>query len=335
MAQRDVLFVPYRDTLDLLSVEDTMRVCEDVFTMHARGAVRLSAPPNFKLDVGAPFHNHWHVKGVFLDEIPATGVRLYNYYDDGVVNNVGYLESGRYVILSDPHTGRTLAIVDEHWSYAIRSAASPIVACKWLGPKAPKVLGLVGIGTMGVNALRCLLTLYDFAEIKCTSRRAETRNAFAEKWSAELGIPVRAVDSVERVVRGSDIVVGGTTSTEIIAREPWMDPGATFISMARREMDPAGWPKMDKIVVDSWEMNMRQPAFRDAEAAGLISREGIHGEIADVVTGRVAGRERADERILILTDGLVSQDIAVAHFIYRNALDAGRGIWLPAADGDG
>ena len=38
-----------------------------------------------------------------------------------------------------------------------------------------------------------------------------------------------------------------------------------------------------------------------------------------------------DERILIHTTGLVSQDIALAHFLYTRALETGRGIWLPAA----
>src|SRR5262249_27526024 len=75
-------------------------------------------------------------------------------------------------------------------------------------------LGLVGIGTMGTNSLRCLATMYKFAEIRCTSRRPETRVAFAEKWSRALGVPVVAKDSIEDVVRGADIAVGGTTSGE-------------------------------------------------------------------------------------------------------------------------
>ena len=32
-----VLFVPYQETLGLLGVEDALRVCEDVYAMHARG----------------------------------------------------------------------------------------------------------------------------------------------------------------------------------------------------------------------------------------------------------------------------------------------------------
>jgi ornithine cyclodeaminase/alanine dehydrogenase-like protein (mu-crystallin family) len=128
--KRGVLFVPYRDTLGLLSVADAMQVCEEVYLMHARGSVVLSNPPSFKLDVADGFHNHWHVKSVFLKEIPATGVRVYNYFDDGARNTVGGLDCTRYVVLSDPHSGAPIAIVDEHWSYAIRSTAAAALACK-------------------------------------------------------------------------------------------------------------------------------------------------------------------------------------------------------------
>lgn len=327
-----VLFVPYKDTLGLLTVEDAMRVCEDVYRMHARDSVVWSNPHSFKLDVADGFHNHWHVKAAFLKDTPTTGVRVYNYYDDGVRNTVGGLDCTRYVVLSDPHSGRPLAIVDEHWSYALRSAAAAILACKWVGPDSPKVLGLVGIGTMGTNSLRCLTTMYKFEEIRCTSRRPETRRAFAEQWSKQLGIPVIAKATVEEVVRGADIAVGGTTSGDVVSREEWLKPGATFISLARRELDPAGWGKLDKVVIDSWQFNMLQKDFRNTVESGLFSRDRLHAEIHELVAGQKVGRERSDERILIHTTGLVSQDVALAHFLYESALKKGLGIWLPHAE---
>jgi ornithine cyclodeaminase len=329
--KRGVLFVSHQDSLALLDVEAALRVCEQVYLMHARGSVVLSNPPSFKLDIADGFHNHWHVKSVFLKDIPATGVRLYNYYDDGVRNTVGALGCTRYVVLSEPHSGEPLAIVDEHWSYAVRSAAAATIACKWVGPRNPKTLGLVGIGTMGASSLRCLCAMYRFEEIRCTSRRPETRRAFAEKWSQALGIPVVPEDSVEEVVRGADIVVGGTTSGDIVSREPWLKPGCTFISLARRELDPAGWSKLDKVVIDSWDFNMLQREFRRTIETGLFSRKQLYAEIHELAAGEKKGRERDNERILVHTTGLVSQDVALAHFLYRNALEKGLGIWLPTA----
>ena len=124
-------------------------------------------------------------------------------------------------------------------------------------------------------------------------------------------------------MRGADIAVGGTTSGDIVSREPWLKPGCTFISLARRELDPAGWSKMDKVVIDSWEFNMLQREFRRMVDGGLFSREQLHAEIQELVAGTKQGRERDDERILIHTTGLVSQDVALAHFMYRQALEEG------------
>ena len=189
--EEGVLFVPYADTIDLLTAREALMIAEDVYRMQGEGSVMASTPTSFKLDVGEPFHNHWHVKCALLKETPITGVRLYNYFDDGDRNTVGQLECGRYIILADPNTGTNKAIVEEHWTYAIRSAAATTLPLKWFGPKAPKVIGLIGVGTMATNALRCLVELYDgIEEIRCTSRRPETREAFAAKWSEKLGIRV-------------------------------------------------------------------------------------------------------------------------------------------------
>ena len=132
-------------------------------------------------------------------------------------------------------------------------------------------------------------------------------------------------------MRGADIVVGGTTSGDIVSREPWLQPGCTFISLARRELDPAGWSKLDKVVIDSWDFNMLQPDFRRTVETGLFSRKQLYAEIHELVAGEKKGRERDDERILVHTTGLVSQDVALAHFLYRSALEKGLGIRLPTA----
>ena len=330
-APDSVLFIDYATTVKLLPVPDAMAICEDVFRMHARNSVKWSVPPSQKLDVGAPFHNHWHVKTVILEDEPIAGVRLYSYYDDGARNTVGRLDCARYMVLADPRTGQPIAILDEHWTYAIRSAAAAMVALKWLGPSTPRTLGLIGVGTMGENCLRCLRHLYRFEEIICTSRRADTREAFAAKWSKLLGIPVRPFDSIEEVVRNADIVVGGTTRTDIVSREPWVQPGATFVSLARREMDPAGWARFDKVVIDDWDCNMTVREFRDMIDAGEFDRARLHADIGEVVAGLKPGRERDDERILIHTTGMVSHDIGIAWRIYQKALAQGLGIALPTA----
>jgi ornithine cyclodeaminase len=325
------LFVSYEETLDLLSPADAMRICEQVYLAQARGSVTWPTSPNLKLDEPQPFHNHWIGKAALLRETAATGVRLYNYYDDGHRNNIGSLQRLGYVILSDPTDGRPLAIVDDHWTSGIRAAASPAVGCKWLAPPTPRVLGLNGVGTMAENVLRCLTHMYRFDEIRCTSRRPATREAFASHWSKALATPVTPVASSEEVACGADIVIGATTSSDVVCREAWLKPGALFISLARRELDPDDWARMDKVVVDSWAFNLQMPVFREMIESGLFARESLHAELQEIVSGAKPGRTRPDEKILIHTCGLASQDIAIAHHVFREAERRGRGIRLPVA----
>jgi ornithine cyclodeaminase len=326
-----VLFIDYATSVKLLSVPDAMAACEDVFRMHARNSVKWSVPPSQKLDIGAPFHNHWHVKTVILEDEPIAGVRLYSYYDDGVRNTVGRLDCARYIVLADAKTAQPLCILDEHWTYAIRSAAAAMLALKWLGPKAPKTLGLVGVGTMAENCMRCLRHIYTFQQVLCTSRRPETRAAFAQEWSKRLGIPVRPLVSIEEVVRASDVAIGCTTRTDIVSREPWVKKGATFVSLARREMDPAGWKNFDKVVIDDWDCNMTVRDFKDMIEQGQFTRAQLHADIGQVVAALRTGREREDERILIHTTGMVSHDIGIAWRIYQQAKAQGLGLALPTA----
>src|SRR5436305_45090 len=66
-------------------------------------------------------------------------------------------------------------------------------------------------------------------------------------------------------------------------------------------------------------------------ASGSDRRKQRYAEIHEVAAGQKPGRTRADERILIHTTGLVSQDVALAHYLFTRAQAEGRGIRLPAA----
>ncbi|WP_405240765.1 ornithine cyclodeaminase family protein [Lentisalinibacter orientalis] len=324
------LFVPYTETLELFGAKDALEICEEVYRMHARGSVVFSDPPSFRMDT-AEFNNFWHVKGCLLSEIPVSGVRMYSYFDDGDRTTVGTLESTRFVVLNDPVTSLPIAIIDEHWSYGLRSSAAAVVGCKWLAPKAPRSVALIGVGTMCSTALQCLTTMYDFEEVRCTSRRPETRREFAEKWQDELGVPVVACQTVEEAVADADIVVGGTTSKEVTCQAEWLKPGVTFISLAAREINDEGWAQMDKVVLDDWTLNYKVPWFQQIADKGLLSRDMVHGEMWQIVTGEKEGRTASDEKIMIHTTGLVSQDVAIAHRIYERAQQEGEGISLPRA----
>ena len=50
-------------------------------------------------------------------------------------------------------------------------------------------------------------------------------------------------------------------------------------------MDPAGWAKFDKAVIDDWDCNMTVREFRDMIEAGEFDRARLHADIGEVVAG--------------------------------------------------
>ena len=96
-------------------------------------------------------------------------------------------------------------------------------------------------------------------------------------------------------------------------------------------MDPAGWARFDKTVIDDWDCNMTMHEFRDMIEAGEFTRAQLHADIGEVVAGLKPGRERDDERILVHTTGMVSHDIGIAWWIYQKAKAQGLGVALPTA----
>jgi ornithine cyclodeaminase/alanine dehydrogenase-like protein (mu-crystallin family) len=65
-----------------------------------------------------------------------------------------------------------------------------------------------------------------------------------------------------------------------------------------------------------------------ALTAGLMRREDVHAELADVVSGRRPGRRTDSDVTVFDSTGTALEDVAAAALVYERALDAGAGIEL-------
>jgi alanine dehydrogenase len=103
--------------------------------------------------------------------------------------------------------------------------------------------------------VRLLNRLFDFEEIRVHSRRPESREAFADRLSRDLGKPVIATDDWEACVVGADIVVEASRLPEPapLLRTEWIKPGALVVpygTMSAVELSLTDI--MSKLVVDDW-----------------------------------------------------------------------------------
>ena len=87
--------------------------------------------------------------------------------------------------------------------------------------------------------------------------------------------------------------------------------------------------EVDKLIVDDWDQSNREKKIiNQLVEEGRLSRDQLHAELGEIVSGRRSGRESEDERILLNPMGMAIEDIACARAFYEKALDGGVGTRL-------
>jgi ornithine cyclodeaminase len=248
-------------------------------------------------------------------------------YTQGLPSELGL------VTLYDPGTGVPLAILDATMITEARTGAMTAVGARHLARAGSRILGHVGArGTAWWNVMM-LDDLFDFTEIRVTSKRPESRDAFAERLSADLGKPVRSVPTAQETFEGADILIEASRLTEPtpLLRTEWVQPGAFVVPYGTiSAVQDDLLDVMDKVVVDDWReaQSGRFGALRRHVDSGRLSEKSLHAELGQIVAGDRPGRETDQERILLWHRGLSILDVAVAHLILQRAEAADIGTML-------
>jgi alanine dehydrogenase len=312
-----------------LSNADIVAAVEDAVRAHGEG--RVVVEPRVHLVPDNNGAGHFNVLRGHLSAPGVSGVKVVgdfvSNYATGLPSELGLLT------LYDPGTGVPLSIMDATMITARRTGAMTAVGARYLARRDSRVLGHVGArGTAFWNVVS-LDEMFDLDEIRVTSRRPESREAFARELAAVCRARVRVAATAGEAFDGADIMVEASrlTRPEPLLRTGVVKPGAFVVpygTVSAVELDLLD--VMDKVVVDDWReaQSGRFGALRRHVDSGRLSAASLYGELGQIVTGRLPGRERADERILLWHRGLAILDIAVGLAILHRAEQQGAGTML-------
>ncbi|WNJ95391.1 tyramine oxidase subunit B [Vibrio ruber] len=255
-------------------------------------------------------------------------------------------------ILNDIETGAPLAYMSANLLSAYRTGAVPGVGARYLARPDSKVIGLLGPGVMGKTAVAAFITACPQIDtIKVKGRGQKSLDSFLTWVAATYPqiTTIEIVDSLEEVVRGSDIVTycnsgetGDPSAYPIVKRE-WVKPGAFLAMPAYCRLDEEMERDDVRKVLDNtglyqaWYEEVPKPAhhhipvigvrFMDMIAEGKITLDQLE-DIGEIVSGEAPGRQNDEEIIIMSVGGLPVEDVAWATVIYRNALAQGIGVKL-------
>ena len=301
-------------------------------TTHGRG--ETSFEPRMHLMPNNGGIGHFNVLRGHVDTLGERGVSGVKVVGDFVPNYKEGLPSElAMATLFDPYNGTPLSVMDATFITEVRTGAMTAVGAKHLGRKDAKILGHIGARGTAFSNVTMLDSLFDLEEIRVTSRRPESREAFAGELQEHINTPVRVTETAEEALEGADIIVEASRLNEPtpLVRASAIKPGAFVVPYGTvSAVEDNILDVIDKVVVDDWReaQSGRFGALRHQVDSGKLTEESLHAEFGQVLTGERSARENDTERILFWHRGLSILDVAVANLILRRAESAEVGTML-------
>jgi ornithine cyclodeaminase/alanine dehydrogenase-like protein (mu-crystallin family) len=145
----------------------------------------------------------------------------------------------------------------------------------------------------------------------------------------QLGLSVEPTESAEAAVRFADILITATTSRDPVLKGDWLNAGAHVNAIGanmlnRRELDDQALARATVIAVDTLEQ-AREEAGDLVQGLALRGRWSAVTELHEIVADSHAGRTSEDEITVFKSSGIALWDVAAAGFVYRQAIEQGRG----------
>lgn len=233
------------------------------------------------------------------------------------------------ILLSEIESGFPVAFLEGSLCSNLRTAAVGAIAAKYCAKKVCNTIGFIGSGEQAKTHFLSMKAVRPDIEVcKVASRRIESEKKFVEqmkKMYPEVEFICCAGDYKEAAV-GSDIIVTAISGQEQILQADWIADGTFYCHVGGLEDSFEVPLKADKIICDNWGMvKHRTQTISQMYQKKLLKDDDIYGNLHQIITGELKGRESEQEFIYFNSVGMSFLDVAIANWMYKKAIEAGKG----------
>lgn len=263
-------------------------------------------------------------------------------------------EGGRWVglvFIFDTLTGELRGIIPDGEVQRRRVGATTAVAVRHLARSDARIVGVYGSGSQAEGAVLAIAAALPGCEMRVWSPNRDNRRALGQR-CRDHGINIEAADSREQPARGADVIVTATNALDRVVEPDWIGPGTLVACVKAQELGREILTGADRIIIHTRDLDpinyvagKGNEPFRDTDFVDTLfgatrgdgdvrdllkSLAASTPDLADVVSGRVAARATAGERVVFLNPvGTGLQFAAVAKQILSAAERQGVGERLP------
>jgi ornithine cyclodeaminase len=250
----------------------------------------------------------------------ALGVKLVTVQPDNAVRSVPTVHA--IYVLFDGATAAPMALIDGEALTLRRTAAMSALAARHLARREASVLLVIGTGALAPFMARAHVALRPAIKtVRVWGRNAQRATALADQLRAE-GLPAEPAPDLAVAVRDAHIVSCATTAAAPVVQGVWLSAGTHLdlvggFTRAMREADDDA-VRSARIAVDSYAGALAEAGdLTDPMERGVIRREQIVAELAQLVRGEVPGRTGPEQVTVFKSVGTALADLAAAQRVVR------------------
>lgn len=236
------------------------------------------------------------------------------------------------ICLFDTATSLLVAFIPNFSVSRRRVAGSSAVAAKFLARPESSTLGIIGSGSHAVSHALTFAQHFPLEVIKVWGPTPDHVREFAARVSNRTGIRVDVVAGPDEAV-DADLVVTATNSMTPVLKSSWLRLGTHLTSVNPPEMPLDLEDVVDRVILKSRESVQyfqSDDVGEEPNSQPRSDRVDDRTELSEVVAGKVAGRDEADQITFFANNtGLGSEFAAIGAVVYREAIEAGAGHRVP------
>jgi ornithine cyclodeaminase len=299
-----------------IDIEEAVAEIEDGFKAWSSG--RAVVPPVGYLGFDSP-PGDCHIKYGYIRGDDEFVIKVATGFYDNPAR--GLSSSNGFMVALSAQTGEPTVLLDDGgYLTDLRTAIAGLIAAKYLAPRRPKCIGIVGTGIQARMQLELLTGHYGSGPVRVWGRDRRKAAAFVENMTTA-GTNTAVADTLAELCSQCDLIVTTTPSTAPLLAAEWIRAGTHITAVGadakgKQELDPTLFERADICAVDSAAQCIDHGETAHAITAGLIEPAKLV-ELGAIIEGTKAGRSAREQITIADLTGLVVQDIRIAQHVLR------------------
>lgn len=323
----------YLSRADVESLGVTMRQVIDAIDegFRLKGLGQCEMPPKIGVHPLPSGDAFIHAMPAYVGgNVQSAGLKWVSGFPTNIARKLPYITG--LLMLNDPQTGIPIAVMDCAWITAMRTGASVGISAKYLGDTSYQVAGVLGCGVQARTSLMAMVeTLPNLSQVRCNDLFPAATTRFIDEMGGIFPkLKFTNCQKPAEVTQGADIVV---TAIPIVTKpQPplganLLKPGGLAVSLDYDSAwTSAAMKQCDLFCCDDAEQLLYTKAH-GVYFGGIPDR--IHGDLGDLASGKVKGRQDRQQRIFSMNMGIAIDDMVTAKILLERARAKGIGTRLP------